>query len=56
MPSCICLVCMFLSVFTRLFLILTFGCAGSSLLCGLSLVAVQRFLIAVASPVAEHRL
>ena len=36
------------------FLILIFGRAGSSLSCGLSLVAVQRFLLAVTSPVAEH--
>ena len=42
-----------------------FGCAGSSLLCGLSLVAarggyslvaVHRFLIVVSSLVAEHGL
>ena len=32
------------------------GCAGSSLLCKLSLVAVHGLLIAVASLVAEHRL
>ena len=48
------LLSMFLSVLTCLFLILIFGCAGSSL-CRLSLVAVQRFLLAVASPVAEQR-
>ena len=33
-----------------------FGCMGSSLLCGLSLLAVHGLLIAVASLFAEHRL
>ena len=36
--------------------LLIFGCAGSSLLCGLSLVAVHGLLTAVASLVAEHQL
>ena len=36
--------------------LLTYGCAGSSLLLRLSLVAVQRFLVAVASLAVEHRL
>ena len=49
----------------KLFYLFIFGCAGSSLLCGLSLVAesesyslvaVCRLLIVVASFVAEHRL
>ena len=49
--------------FLKLIYLFTFGCAGSSLLCGLSLVvesegyslvAVRGLLIAVASLVAEH--
>ena len=32
----------------------TFGCVASSLLCGLSLVAVHRLLIAEASLAVEH--
>ena len=37
-------------------LFMCLGCAGSSLLCRLSLVAVQGVLLAVASLVAEHGL
>ena len=33
-----------------------FGCTGSLLLCGFSLVAVSRLFIAVASLVVEHSL
>ena len=40
-------------IFIKLFI---FGCAGSSLLCGLSVVAAHRLLIAVASLIAEHQL
>ena len=36
--------------------LLTYGYAGSSLLLRLSLVAVQRFLVAVASLAVKHRL
>ena len=40
-------------IFKKLFI---FGCAGSSLLCGLSVVAAYRLLVAVASFIAEHQL
>ena len=38
------------------FYLFNFGCAGSSLLSGLSLVVARRLLLVVASLVAEHRL
>ena len=49
---------MFYLFFNELIFKISFGCAGSSLLCewGYSLVAVLRLLIAVASLAVEHRL